>query len=309
MEGAYFVAQVAKVIDPKAEGALEIAHAIAASGASGRYYRILLRLLENPDPVVVRLAASLYVDFYLGTDYDYYLRLIFRAENTPAITTHARMAMATVLLDRVGIQDPLIIRIFRAMCWSGYEFCEAQFESLFGDSLHENNELDAVRKGVVWVLTQHRTELGYTHIDRVFSDPARPDYVELSNAYVFVFVSKAAKEYERLARHGYLATGKQYPPAYVDPPLDDEVALWRAFIQRYPWFPGKDDAYYRLAYALARRSMYTEALKVINRFRDDPCYDRDAAPYLQQLEMQLQGKLRGENITFPVNMVKIRVFE
>ena len=75
--------------------------------------------------------------------------------------------------------------------------------------------------------------------------------------------SQAATLYIKLAGHDYLETNKQWPPAGSQLYDDATVNSWRSFIAEFPWFPGTDDAMYRLAYALYRAERYKEALDVV----------------------------------------------
>jgi hypothetical protein len=134
-----------------------------------------------------------------------------------------------------------------------------------------------LRKGTIVLLVRHDQFLGYDHIDDVFSGAApRRTFFPQSSMF---FGSAAYAEYTRLSGHDYNETGKKWPPAG-----NQATDGWREFITGYPWFPGADDAYYRLAYGLLATRNWDESIELCLEFmrrREWP--DRDAAPYVFQV--------------------------
>ncbi len=141
-----------------------------------------------------------------------------------------------------------------------------------------------LRKSVIVWLVRYKSPLGIKYIDEAFSGSA-PRHTEFSRVSEYIFGSEAAQKYIELSKHDYQETGKTWPPSYVDgPPSIDETENWTAFIAKYPWFPGTDDAYFRLAYSQYRNRDYIGALRTIREFtRKGKLLDKDAGPALGQI--------------------------
>jgi hypothetical protein len=88
-----------------------------------------------------------------------------------------------------------------------------------------------------------------------------------------------------LSTHDYKETGKTWPPSYVrGAPSQGEIASWKQFIQSYPWHPGTDDAFYRLAFSQFTQGDHAGAWATIKTYlKRDYWPDNDADPYVYQL--------------------------
>jgi hypothetical protein len=95
--------------------------------------------------------------------------------------------------------------------------------------------------------------------------------------------------YRKLSTHDYKETGKTWPPSYFTKgPSTEEIGEWKRFIASYPWFPGTDDAYYRLAFSQYAQRDYTGCLLTIKEYlKRDYWPDNDASPYLMYLLREL----------------------
>jgi hypothetical protein len=138
-----------------------------------------------------------------------------------------------------------------------------------------------LRKGALVVLADAGSPIGQAHIDEAFSGHA-PRTRKFRDWKTYIFGSRATQEYGALAHHDYLETGKTWPPARI---TGDGGAIenWANFIQRYPWFPGTDDAYYRLASELYVQGDATRAVATIREYASRSLPDNDADPYIMYL--------------------------
>jgi hypothetical protein len=152
--------------------------------------------------------------------------------------------LAINLFTRTFQKNPDIATgAFEFMLTHGYvEGCEkiARVIIAAGDS--------QLRKNLIVLLMNHDSTLARQHLDDAFRGSApRTAKFDDSDEYAF---GNTAHEYERLAHHDYLGPGKTWPPSSGKGfTKGDDVVGWRTFIATYPWFPGTDDAYYRLAYS------------------------------------------------------------
>lgn len=156
-----------------------------------------------------------------------------------------------------------------------------------------------VRKGVIVLLARHRHTLEPGHLDSVFTGPARRQtYFTQSHQF---FASTAYVDYTRLAGHDYNETGKRWPPA--GPTGTDG---WRDFIARYPWFPGTDDAYYRLAYGTLARQKWDESVAICVEYIDrSELPDRDATPFVfQVLRSALLNRPDASGLSEPLAAIR-----
>lgn len=138
-------------------------------------------------------------------------------------------------------------------------------------------------KGAIVVLIQNGSEKGEKLVDNIFRDTI-PPMIPFSDHAYYLEGSTATNEYCRIARHGYLETGKTWPPSYVDgKPFPDETVQWRKFIDDYPWFPGTDDAYYRMASRHFVKGNSDSAFYSIEEFLNRDFLDDDARPNINYL--------------------------
>lgn len=185
------------------------------------------------------------------------------------------------LLERDDRPDVAVLYFGSMAAWSVSEAEEAARDVLAG----EDSEL---RKGIIIQLVNHGSRLGLTHLDDAFRGPAPRRHL-IADHNDYIVGSAATSRYEEIAGHGYRETGKLWPPAHADE-LDPQrqIRLWREFLADYPWFPGADDAFYRLAYQLYRAGEHGEALRVIFDFCGRDLPDRDAERFLTRLLFRLR---------------------
>lgn len=144
-----------------------------------------------------------------------------------------------------------------------------------------------LRKGTIVLLCNHDSEIGERYKDDAYRGSA-PRTILFNSIRRCVYGSKAVSMYEDIARHGYLETGKAWPPQTVDgPPYPDEMILWSTFIDSFPWFPGTDDAIYRMAYRQYTQGEYCRCLETIKDYYRRELADRDANPYICFLLQQI----------------------
>ncbi len=140
-----------------------------------------------------------------------------------------------------------------------------------------------LRKGIIIALVNNNSSIGKSFIDDAFRGNA-PRLKRLKNCNKYIYGSIATNEYIAIARHDYLETGKTFPPSYVKgPPFPDEANQWRKFINTFPWFPGTDDAYYRMAYNQYASGETDLALTSIQEFLSKEFLDDDARPLINYL--------------------------
>jgi hypothetical protein len=116
--------------------------------------------------------------------------------------------------------------------------------------------------------------------------------------------SQAVKEYEDIARHKYFndrncvyhknESNPEMPPCALEnrnkENLKAERDMWKKFIAKWPFFPGVDDAYFRLAYINKELHNESAALETIKDYKkkvqDLP--DNYAGEAITQLERVIQ---------------------
>lgn len=145
------------------------------------------------------------------------------------------------------------------------------------------------RKDVIVILARHGSKLVRDRVDDAFAG-ATPRTELFSDSRQYAFTATAA-EYEDIAGHPYLGLDKQWPPIMPVSGSDDPEK-WRLFIAQHPWFPGTDDAYYRLAFRLFSNGDHMSAWQVVTEYLGKPLPDRDAHEFLMALSRRL---LRSAN--------------
>jgi hypothetical protein len=175
-------------------------------------------------------------------------------------------------------QDSCAEIFFAEVASREVEMAEALFEP------YRRAPDSTLRKDMIVHLANVGSGVGLKQIDDAFTGLA-PRTAMFWNWEVYIDSSKAGAAYKQLAMHDYMETGKQFPPAYKDggAPSQAEVAKWKDFIQRYPWFPGTDDAYYRAAYAAYATGDVYGALNLVREYADRNFPDEDADVYMLQL--------------------------
>jgi len=145
-----------------------------------------------------------------------------------------------------------------------------------GDSL--------LRKGVIVLLVRHGSVMGKRMIEDTFTGKSPRKTLYLSSSS-YGRGNSAGDIYRTLSTHDYKETGKTWPPSYLHgSPSLEEIAGWKKFINSYPWFPGTDDAFYRLAFSQFAQRNYPECLATIRDYLNhDYWADDDARPYLYHL--------------------------
>jgi hypothetical protein len=141
-----------------------------------------------------------------------------------------------------------------------------------------------LKKGVIVVLVRHDSVVGKRMIDDTFAgSPPRKTLYPSSDRYESG--NSASDMYCKLSTHDYKQTGKTWPTSYFrQSPSAEDVAGWKQFIAAYPWFPGTDDAYYRLAFSQFAQRDYSGCLATIKEYMSrDYWPDNDARPYVYHL--------------------------
>lgn len=140
------------------------------------------------------------------------------------------------------------------------------------------------RKGVIVILVRHGSTKGRGMIEESFSGaaprktmyPASADYGK---------GNRAAQLYGELSSHDYAEVGKTWPPSYLAKrPSMAEINGWKQFVTTYPWYPGTDDAYYRLAFSQFAQKDYQGCLATIKEYIKRPYWpDNDTRPFMMRL--------------------------
>ncbi len=146
-----------------------------------------------------------------------------------------------------------------------------------------------IRKGIIVTLVRHESPLGYQHVEEAFQGSApRTIYFKEPVQYLG---TKAAEEYVRISGHKYVGTKKEWPPFILDNRvLESEAEEWRIFIDTYPWFPGTDDAYYRLGYCYFEMGQFVLAYEIVNEYFSREFADIDADPFILRLLKELANR-------------------
>jgi hypothetical protein len=187
--------------------------------------------------------------------------------------------VASQILDRVKNQnDEAVLSIIHHVAHDDITVAEdvaTPFLSV-GDS--------EIRKGVIVVLLRHGSTKGRAIFDQAFTGTA-PRKTMFIYSETYENGNAAADLYCRLATHAYRQTGKTWPPAYFGQrPSADEILRWREFIKSYPWFPGTDDAYYRLAFSQFAQKDYSGCFATIKEYLAREYWpDNDVRPYMMHL--------------------------
>jgi len=169
---------------------------------------------------------------------------------------------------------------------------------LVGEYISKNillGEDSSLRKGVIVLLIRHGSLVGGEYIDQAYKGSA-PRLELFKNGFSYLYGSSAVEQYTYIARHDYRETGKHFPPIYCKPPLDNEIELWEQFIDEYPWFPGTDDAYYRLAFRYYAEQKIGDSLRIIDEFYNRSFTDSDAETLIFKLKekISLMNNLKGK---------------
>jgi len=229
--------------------------------------RKALKLLLNeiPDELATSELDPSYFDWLWPTDGD--SEILTNALNELLVSTFKEMSIASPLRARF---------LFYALCRRSLSLCESA-----GQEILSQNDSE-LRKSVIVILVRYGSQLGIRHIDEAFSGSARR-LDKFRTVSQYLYGSEATTEYIRISGHDYLKTGKLFPPAGAS--SGDSVAIeiseWENFINRYPYHPATDDAFYRLAAAEVIRKNFVGALNVVDRYlkvRDQlPDVDADRA--------------------------------
>lgn len=138
-----------------------------------------------------------------------------------------------------------------------------------------------LKKGIIVLLARHGSVVGKRMIDESFSgqSPRKTMYV---SSDTYGTGNSASEKYRTLSTHDYRETGKTWPPSYLrGGPSRSEITAWQQFIRAYPWFPGTDDAYYRLAFSQLSqndpRACWATVKEYLNR---EYWPDNDASAYM-----------------------------
>ncbi len=141
-----------------------------------------------------------------------------------------------------------------------------------------------IKKGVIVLLVRHGSAKGRAMIGEAFTGKV-PRKTMFISSESYENGNVAADLYSKLASHDYRETGKTWPPSYFGKrPSPEEIIRWKQFIESYPWFPGTDDAYYRLAFSEFAQKDYPACFATIKAYlRREYWPDNDAKPYMMHL--------------------------
>jgi len=226
-----------------------------------------LKLLFNeiPDKLAASELDPSYFDWLWPTDGD--------SEDL----TNALNEIISLTFEEMSIESPLRARfLFYALCRRSLSLCESAGQKVLNRSDSE------LRKSVIVILVRYGSQLGIRHIDEAFTGSARR-LDKFRTVSQYLYGSDATAEYIRISGHDYLKTGKLFPPAGASSgdSIGVEISDWNNFIERYPYHPATDDAFYRLAAAEIIRSNFAGALDVVDQYlkvRDQlPDVDADTA--------------------------------
>jgi hypothetical protein len=141
-----------------------------------------------------------------------------------------------------------------------------------------------LRKGIIVLLVRHGSVVGKRMIAETFSgqSPRRTMYYRSDD---YGNGNSAGEKYRALSTHDYKQTGKTWPPSYLHgAPSRSEISGWQQFIQSYPWFPGTDDAYYRLAFSQFAQNDQRGCWATVKQYlARDYWPDNDASAYVYQV--------------------------
>lgn len=194
-----------------------------------------------------------------------------------------QLALATALLERFkNKNDAGVLEVIHHVAHEDIGGAEQLASYLISG---QDSEL---RKGAIVLLVRHGSIKAKGMIDETFKGgvPRKTMYLSSDD---YTKGSAAADLYSKLATHDYKQTGKTWPPTYVTGgPSVEEAQRWASFLQTYPWFPGTDDAYYRLAFSQFAQKNYYGCLTTIKEYlKRDYWPDNDAKPYMMYLLRQL----------------------
>jgi hypothetical protein len=141
-----------------------------------------------------------------------------------------------------------------------------------------------LRKGVIVILVRHGSTKGKGMIEESFSGDAPRKTMYLASSD-YGSGNHAAQRYRELSTHDYIEVGKTWPPSYLAKrPSVAEVNGWKQFIAAYPWFPGTDDAYYRLAFSQFAQQDYQGCFSTIREYYKRGYWpDNDVRPFMMRL--------------------------
>lgn len=187
--------------------------------------------------------------------------------------------LARALAQRVGDKNaPLLLEIIHHVAHRNILDAEEIAKPILAGA-------DSVmKKGVIVVLVRHGSVLGKRIIDQSFTGPS-PRKTMYPNSTAYEHGNSASERYRVLATHDYKETGKTWPPSYLHGgPSQEEISGWKQFIESYPWHPGTDDAFYRLAFSQLSQGDQRGAWATVNAYvKRDYWPDDDATPYVYQV--------------------------
>lgn len=156
-----------------------------------------------------------------------------------------------------------------------------------------------LRKGLIVLLIRHGSSVGKLYLDDAFRGNAKRSIL-FQRIEEYVYGSEVVERYCRIARHAYTGIPKTWPLYGFDGSTwQEEVGEWRKFIDEIPWFPGTDDAYYRMGYLQYAFGDWEDAVKTIREFASRELPDNDARQYVAHLLMNLSFKEESLHERFP----------
>jgi hypothetical protein len=190
-----------------------------------------------------------------------------------------RPEVALLLYDALAAEHPIAaLDAFQRVAASNISIAEGIAKPII------KGRDSTLKKGLIVILVQNNSRLGQQHIDHAFAGSA-PRVTLFESTYEYVYGSRAGDRYQEISKHDYRENCKLWPPYMLSPKrLLQERLEWPRFIQQFPWFPGTDDAYFRLAYSHYATGHIAEAVTtILDYFSTEHHPDIDAEPYLQFL--------------------------
>jgi hypothetical protein len=240
-------------------------------------------------PRTSREAVRLAMRSYSRIRSDQVTDFLWSIERKTAASTHNLKSAAAG--EVTSLSSAIAEEWFHQASVANPEFAVESLRFIAGIALEKGERLaqpvleqpdSELRKGIIVVLVCNGSLLGDKYLDDAFSGLApRRTFFSRIDRYEH---SNAAEMYRRISGHDYEETGKTWPPSRIIPGrLADEAPEWKSFIDRYPWFPGTDDAFYRMAYSLFATGDFRGAKAAISDYMNRELPDRDATPYIMFL--------------------------
>lgn len=180
------------------------------------------------------------------------------------------------------INENYTIHVFNQITKDNIESAEA----IFNRRLKTKDSI--VKKAMITILIKNDSLVASKYINEIFTGSS-PRVIRLSPYNYLHSGLKPLEEYIKISTHDYLQTGKHFPPVYCHNPPFDEAKLWENYIERYPWFPSTDDAYYRLIYRLIVDGELQKANAFIKKYENASFSDTDVDHFIKKIKIKIQN--------------------